>query len=1225
MNTPKHLRPGLTMCLTGALLAVGCASVAFADDTEIFVGQTTTAASPNIMFIMDTSGSMGTNVVTTAPFDPASDYVGRGTGACSGLSGHVFYATGSTVPRCNSNAWFPVANQLCSAATAVLSDGGTGVYGPDNLIRWRGNSGNRRWQSGNFNGSGASDVDCQSDSALSPYPTARSYLTGAEQSSAAGVYTTNANESYWRAANSPSLTSYRLYSANYVVWNEQFRSTTLGTRMSIMQNAATQMLNALTGVNVGLMRYSDNAGGGDGRGGDYLASGGYVVNAVSPIESARASLISTVNGFTANGYTPLSETLFEAYRYYSGGPVLFGNSSSPGRSVAASRNPATATGANYESPADYSCQKNYVVYLTDGLPTADSEANAAIQALPNFNALGGSCLAAGSGPDSGWRDSGLCLGALAQYMFNADLRPGSSDPPGNQNVRSYFIGLGSDFVDSSTNQLNAAFSYLNTAAARGGGQAYQANDLGDLTMVLDDIVSSIVTDAQSFAAPTVGVNAFNRTRNLDELYISLFKPSTDYHWPGNVKKYKLAGGRLVDRNGNAAVDDTTGQFYDSSQELWSTTPDGSAVDRGGMAAMLPAPGSRRLYTYLDANKRPASAVDLTGSAYAIDLANSAVSDAVLGTGGAGLPTRTQLLNWMQGIDVQDEDGDGNTTEARKKTMGDPLHAQPAVVVYGGSAATPDINDSVLYVATNDGYLHAVDVASGRELWAFIPAELIGDQVNLYVDDNTANRHYGLDGDIRVEKFDVNGNGIVDGNDRVLLYFGMGRGGNNYYALDVTNKARPYFVWSLGSADLPGVGQTWSPPVLANVQIANPVSTQNSQRLVLIMGGGYDPAEDGIDIGGTYLTSNTVGNRIYMVDAITGALLWSAGPSGASLNLARMDHSIPAGITVIDLNGDGYADRMYAGDMAGQLWRFDINNGQNTAGLVTGGVIASLGTHDDTTHLVADARRFYAPPDVALVASPGTAPYLNIALGSGYRGHPLNTGIQDRFYGVRDFNINNKLSQAQYNALTVVHDADLTDITTTLTPTIAATSPGWKLRLDQNGGWVGEKVLGSATTLGGRVLFTTYTPASGGSSGANCLPNTGTNRAYAISVTDGSPLIDANNDGTIALSDRSVAVATGSIVGEVTVMFMGDGRIPVLGLPQSCTAGDPNCSCDANGNCTLPPPSCQQGDPNCQCDANGNNCQQINPDTVCTAGVAAIPVCTQTNRLRKTFWMENAAN
>ena len=95
------------------------------------------------------------------------------------------------------------------------------------------------------------------------------------------------------------------------------------------------------------------------------------------------------------------------------------------------------------------------------------------------------------------------------------------------------------------------------------------------------------------------------------------------------------------------------------------------------------------------------------------------------------------------------------------------------------------------------------------------------------------------------KYDINGDGVVDpsAGDRVLLYFTTGRnsGLSRYYALDVTDKASPQFLWSIDSTQLPGLGQAWSSPTVARVTVAG--ATQNGQHLVLIFGGGYDPVED----------------------------------------------------------------------------------------------------------------------------------------------------------------------------------------------------------------------------------------------------------------------------------------------------------------------------------------------------------------------------------------------
>ena len=82
--------------------------------------------------------------------------------------------------------------------------------------------------------------------------------------------------------------------------------------------------------------------------------------------------------------------------------------------------------------------------------------------------------------------------------------------------------------------------------------------------------------------------------------------------------------------------------------------------------------------------------------------------------------------------------------------------------------------------------------------------------------------------------------------------------------------------------------------------------------------------------------------------------------------ARDGLLVPGGIRVIDIDGDGFVDRMYAGDMGGQVWRFDVTNGAAAHDLVAGGVIAQLG---GAPRRYADApriRRFYNAPDVAFI-------------------------------------------------------------------------------------------------------------------------------------------------------------------------------------------------------------------------------------------------------------------
>ncbi len=143
-----------------------------------------------------------------------------------------------------------------------------------------------------------------------------------------------------------------------------------------------------------------------------------------------------INALTAHTFTPLSETLYEAEQYYAGRTVDFGNPAS----VAASRNPSNTT--LYKTPIEYGCQKNFIVYLTDGEPTYDSDADAKIKALKDANGTAFSSLVSPTCDvetyPSGFSPSGGdCLDDLAEFMNKGDL----STLAGQQNITTYTIGF----------------------------------------------------------------------------------------------------------------------------------------------------------------------------------------------------------------------------------------------------------------------------------------------------------------------------------------------------------------------------------------------------------------------------------------------------------------------------------------------------------------------------------------------------------------------------------------------------------------------------------------------------------------------------------------------------------------------------------------------------------------------------------------------------------------
>jgi type IV pilus assembly protein PilY1 len=464
-------------------------------------------------------------------------------------------------------------------------------------------------------------------------------------------------------------------------------------------------------------------------------------------------------------------------------------------------------------------------------------------------------------------------------------------------------------------------------------------------------------------------------------------------------------------------------------------------------------------------------------------------------------------------------------------MGDPLHSQPVSVIYG-----PGLRDGLVFMATNDGLLHAVDLESGVEQWAFVPPEFLGTQVDLFKDESAPYKQYGIDGDLRIQML-ADSDGIIEPGEKVYLFFGMGRGGDFYYGLDVTDPSSPQLLWRRDSGSLPGLGQTWSSPTPTRMNIAG--AAQNADKLVLVLGGGYEPDQDN-----AALSTDIIGNSLYVLDSVTGALLWHGSRNGLhkDFNIAgkSMDYSIPSRIRVIDIDGDGFGDRLYAGDMGGQVWRFDVNNGQPAATLIDGAVIAQLGGAPNAVPAAQDVRRFYNTPDVAFINT-REGNFIHVGIGSGHRGHPLGTTVRDRFYALRDYAVGAQ-TQAQLDARTIITDASLVPVTT-VSPVVPWGSPGWRVDLGI-GGWNGEKVLAEARTFANQVFFSTFQPSK---VVASCEPQLGTNRTYAMSVYNGAPVM--NLDGSADPANYTMAdlfvEAEGGILSAAQALFVdrdsdGDG-------------------------------------------------------------------------------------
>lgn len=834
-----------------------------------------------------------------------------------------------------------------------------------------------------------------------------------------------------------------------------------------------------------------------------------------------------VQSLAAGGGTPIVPTLYEAAGYLT-------------------QLPAKHFGPT-DSPITSACQSNYLVLLTDGEANGTTTtAQAGIGSL-----TGTTC----TGDSSDVNEQ--CGRSAVTWLHDVDQATYDS----KNTVTTHTIGF-------NTSNNASATAFLNDLARLGGGTAYQANNASDLAAAFDKIVQEALATNTTFVNASAPVNSFNRADNLDELYFALFRPNENDRWPGNLKRYRLKidGGTasIVDADGAAAINPTTGFFRSNSRSFWSSTQDGDDIAKGGAALKLPLPASRKLLTYYGASPN-GTAVNLNSTAYELKSNNSNITKTMLGNASMSDTDRSNLLNYIRGLDTD------NTTA--RYAIGDPVHSTPRLITYGCSSYTDGVctdPDQSALIGSNEGFLHSFNTDNGIEEFAFMPESLLKNIKQLR--DNTRStsakpRLYGMDNTPTVWANDANKNGVIYGNpatssttglnsgEFVYAYAAMRRGGRNLYALDITDRNNPKMLWQIEGGVTPGfgkLGETWSAPVKTKIRVGTTITD------VLIFGGGYDADQD----SATVRTADDIGNAIYIVNARTGALIWSASnAAGHTQTLSNMQYSIPGQVRVIDiqknanntliLDENQLADQFFVGDMGGQVWRFYINNGSSGAGLITpagtDGVFARVSGTSQSTN-----RRFYEEPDIALLNVAGT-PVLTVNIGSGYRAHPLNQGIEDRFYSFRT-----PLTTGPASSDTTLTESNLYDATSNLVQrgdtsekataesNFASLTGGWYIRLTRPG----EKVLTRALTSNGTLFFNTYEPNTATEA---CQAAIGINRAYAVNLLNATPYqtsVTGNPDDRFTQANSGGGLLAPPQVycqGETCVVLQGGPSLPPLTL------------------------------------------------------------------------------
>ncbi|WP_439830532.1 pilus assembly protein [Aeromonas caviae] len=1009
-------------------------------------------------------------------------------------------------------------------------------------------------------------VDCKQDvtanNPANPYTGTWSVGTGYP------VNKTSNNQGSWfytaatRDSVNASNTAVVLYSANYIRWYYGPTGYSIESRLRIAKDAVKGLISSAPGVDFGLAIFNRND--------SSSTNGGRVVRDILGSEitlsngkTGEQDLLDRVEGLTASTNTPLCETLSEAYRFFGGRSVVYGLQGGTRDTTAES-----PTGT-YQAPYDNCSNNGYVIYITDGEPTQDGDANTFVQGLINTlssdeKAAYGTTVTYGSG-----NRSSSYLAALAGYMKHKDVNAVS---PGTQTVTTFTVGFGDEAISGAGNLLAET-------ARRGGGVYYPATNASALSDALKASLLAILRINTSLVSPAIASNNFDRTRSLNNIYYAMFEPDDGPRWRGNLKKLIFSpDGYVADSRGLPAIK-FDGTIIDSAQTFWSSGRDGNVVAEGGAQEMLAGKSNRSLYVINNAQTR----LDQLTKA---NLVTQAGSEAALMTFMQAVTTTEldSLINWTKGLDVDDEDFDTSTL-IRTHIMGDPLHSRPLVLNYGPQSGSPtDAPDLRILFGTNAGFLHMFkDMGSTiDESWAAIPYEFMANQKALRLNAESAEHIYGVDSSPVALIKDANRNGVLKSSesDFVWVFTGLRSGGKAYYAFNVSSPDTPTLKWRLNSltTGFGELGLTWSVPEVAFVPgVSDPV---------LIFAGGYDVNKSVLGLG----TSDSMGRGIYIVNADTGALIFSATPAATStsnLRVTGMTDSMPGSVATLDSDGDGKVDRIYVGDTGGNIWRMDLPGTNKSDWSVF--KFASLGS--DVTQ--ADDRRFFTQPIVVrtinkqvtrtvvggnVVYSYQDRPFDAVLIGSGDRNRPSSEAtVRNGYFMLRDYDVVPRAANAQARSPILI--TDLYDVTSdplsaqTNTDGILATKAG----ITTAKGWVnwlnepGEKSMGAGVVLQGKLYFTSFLPQV--QSFQQCtIQSIGAARQYMVDMHYGSSfryVVDLEGNQTPeryvevqnkvaddlvvhAGDDAKIRIIGGGVGEEVILKDEGDGE------PERCTgAGECN--------------------------------------------------------------------
>ena len=694
-----------------------------------------------------------------------------------------------------------------------------------------------------------------------------------------------------------------------------------------------------------------------------ITGGGKLVESVqSDSTDHYANLIKYLGAETGNAatpeikngalYTPLAGTFDSARNYFSG--------QTDWRSA-----------VRYSSPISASCQKNFVLLVTDGMPTGTRSGSYYTSAQRTDTC-------------SAWNaDHTACTGtwtfgpASSETLAAVDaLRPvpyAGCDGCSEFDVKTYVVAMG----DAVANAQPVAV--MNEMASRGGtGKAFFAKDAEGMRNAIKTATDDAV--AQTGTAAAVAVSNAIVTKDT----VSFQSTYYSGNWSGDLKAYK--------------IDTATGAQLEPA--LWSAQ---KKLDNQSAS-------ERKIASY-NGSDRGVRFLPSDGTAATLSAGQQALISASDGAG---------IVNFIRG----DRSGETATSDTAQKyrqraaVLGDIVNSEPVVLVapaadysettnpgYAAFKISQKSRPTLVFQGANDGMLHVFNAASsdaeggGTEVWAYVPSLVFPSLANLSRLTDFAHKYY-VDGTPTIADVDFDRTGGAAGTGdpdwRTILVGGLGKGGRGYYALDVTSGTpadeagvAATVLWEFPNSSTPpqvvaNLGYSYGKPVIAKV---------GDQGWVALVTSGYNNINTiTVTVEGTVTSYTGDGDgHLFVLNAKTGALIKdiptgsgsTANPSGLASFSAYLESA----------SIDNTVSQVYAGDLDGNVWRFDLS-GESTGWKV--GKLAAL------IDAAGNAQPVTTAPELATIFE-DSATYRFVYVGTGrYLGDSdVTTTAAQTMYGLVD--------------------------------------------------------------------------------------------------------------------------------------------------------------------------------------------------------------------------------